>query len=385
MLAICLSLMSVPAVSLLLFTDPPDRDGNAETARDEPIDPDAIEAVRQARGLQKLGRYREAADMLISLSDRGHPAAMYYLGRAFIRGWGVEPDLQIARSWLNEAVRYRFDFRAETAYEIGKLYQRSPGLDCNAIAVAWFNRSLAWGHLKAHGQLARHYEKGAGVERDLAKAFEHYEAASLAGYTTFTISYARLLASGRYGSTPNPKAAGIWAKRAIEGLRQKAREGSASSAKTLGRMHRDGEFVDRNPALARRWFLRASQLGDPGAMHDLAFLILEYDDKPEDPNAALQWLRLAASAGHGGAMTALGRLHLAEFQELDQAGAVDWLRRGVDTGHAGAMEELGRLLAEGRLIEKDLPAAIALAKRGAGQEHQGSKALLETLEKDSAT
>ena len=352
----------------------------ARKSQSAPQDPTVIERINQARGLQKVGKFKDAADILTPLAAEGHPVALYHLGRAYKNGWGVEPDFGYARTLFQEAARFAFAYRGEAAYEVGRLYQRSAGENCSRIALEWFLKALAFDNPKAHVQLAKHFERGLGIERDLARAFDHYEKAAIAGYPTSTINYARILLKGRYGLTPDPEKARFWAERAIDGLMKKARGGSASAAKSLGRIYRDGEFVAADPERAREWFTRSASLGDPGAMHDLAMVVLaEAKPAAESIDEALGWLKLAAKAKHGGAMTALGRFHLAERFGLGAAEALPYLRDGVSVGHPGAMEELARLYAEGRLVEKDLPQAISLAQKGADRGHKGSSKLLEKL------
>lgn len=348
-------------------------------AKSERIDPTIEEMIKQARGLQKVGRWEAAADILTQLANDGHPVALFHLGRAYKNGWGVEADLDQSRLIFMEAVRYSFAFRGETAYELGRLFQRSSGEHCAEIALQWFLKSLEWDYPKAHVQLAKHYERGIGAERDLTAAFHHYEQAAIAGYPSSTINYARILLTGRYGLTPDPDRARFWAERAITGLEQKARDGSASSAKTLGRIYRDGEFMAADRSLAKDWFLRSANLGDAGAMHDLAQLLLTGAPDDENTAEALKWLRLAATAEHGGALTALARLHLKSKHGLEPDAAVTLLERGVAVGHPGAMQELARLFAEGSLVLQDRQKAIELARKGADRGHQGSTSLLEKL------
>lgn len=355
-------------------------EGPAKPEKTEQIDPTIEEMIKQARGLQKVGRWEAAADILTQLANDGHPVALYHLGRAYKNGWGVDADLDQARLIFMEAVRYSFAFRGETAYELGRLFQRSSGENCAEIALQWFHKALAWDYPKAHVQLAKHYERGIGTERDLTAAFHHYERAAIAGYPSSTINFARILKTGRYGVTPQPEEARFWAERAIAGLEKKARDGSASAAKTLGRIYRDGEFLASDEALARDWFLRSADLGDAGAMHDLARMLLAGTPETARIAEALDFLRLAAKAEHGGALTALARLHLKGRHSLAPEDAVELLERGVATGHPGAMEELGRLYADGKLVPQDRTRAIDLARKGADRGHQGSTSLLKDLQ-----
>jgi len=353
------------------------------TSKDARIDPTIEEQIKQARGLQKVGQWNAAADILTKLASDGHPVALYHLARALKNGWGVEPDLLQARSLFMEAVRYSFAFRGETAYELGRLFQRSSGENCAEIALKWFQMALEWDYPKAHVQMAKHFERGIGTDRDLLNAFYHYEQAAIAGYPSSTINYARILLNGRYGSNPDAERAYFWAARAMAGLEKKARDGSASAAKTLGRIYRDGEFVDPDASQATDWFLRSAELGDAGAMHDLGHMLLSGYPSKEEIKSALEWFKLAAKAGHGGALTNLARLHLKKAHGLTPAEAVGLLEKAIDIGHPGAMEELAKLYAAGTLVEKDLKKALSLAQKGADRGHQGSARVLEILKRDN--
>jgi TPR repeat protein len=358
--------------------------GGWHKQRDEglsaPNDPKVNELISQARSLQELGKWREANEMFAPLATAEHPVAMYHFARAYKYGWGVPTDLETARDWLMKAVRFNYIYRGETAYEIGRLYQQSAGENCDEIAVAWFAKARSWNFDKAHVQLAYHHRYGLGVEQNTESALYHYEQAAVAGYPTSTIKYAQWMLKGGQGVEPNPEGARYWGRRAMEGLSSKAKDGSGSAAKTLGRLYRDGVFVEPNLVTAERWFRRSSRLGDQGGMHELALLLLLKPADKEKTNEALDWLRMAAELGHGGAVTDLGRLHLKRAYGLSQAEAVGFFEKGILLRHPGSMEELARLLAEGRLIEQDPKRARKLAQEGAKLGHDGAKALLAELD-----
>jgi TPR repeat protein len=352
----------------------------ADIGLSAPNDPNVNELISQARSLQDIGKWSEANEVLQPLATNGHPIAMYHLARAYKSGWGVSADPEAARDWFKKAVRFNYIYRGETAYEIGKLYQQSTGEECDAIAVAWFNKAMSWQFDKAHVQLANHYRYGLGVKQDINSALYHYEQAAVSGYPTSTIKYAQWLIKGGKGLNSNPESALYWGRRAMEGLSAKAASGSGSAAKKLGRLYRDGSFVEIELAEAERWFRRSSRLGDNGGMHELALLLLKGPESTVRTKEALGWLRMAAELGHGGAVTELGRLHLRGSYGLSDAEAVGLFEKGTALRHPGSMEELARLLAEGRLVVRDKARAHELAQEGAKMGHEGAKSLLSELE-----
>ncbi|MEM7424572.1 MAG: tetratricopeptide repeat protein [Pseudomonadota bacterium] len=357
--------------------------GLPDLAKEPPTDPLVTEHLNQARGLQKLGKWTEAAEIIERYAHQGYPHALFHHGKILSRGWGVSPDLEKGRMALLRAVQFKFSLRGEAAFELGRLYQRSSGPDCNRIAVEWFLKALDWGYEKAHVQLAGHFTRGIGVDADQSRALYHYEGAARAGFEAVSLKYARILLKGHHGVRKDPERARALAARAINALKTKARSGSGSPAKTLGRLYRDGEFVQRSRERAFYWFRHASHLGNPGAMHDLANLLLVDKAGPKSADEAIGWLKRAAEAGHGGAMTKLGRLHLKQLHGLKKDGAVAWFQKGVKASHAGAMEELARICAEGKLAPKDMAGALKLARRGSSLGHTGSKTLLQALLKQA--
>ncbi|MEH6633061.1 MAG: tetratricopeptide repeat protein [Halopseudomonas aestusnigri] len=367
--------------SLLIFWGWHTEDWKTKNA---PTDPFVNEHLSQARGLQKQGKLRDAIVVFEKYALQGYPDAMFHVAKAYSTGWGVAPDLEKARHYYLLAVQYSFSYRSETAYELGRLFQRSKGPDCNTIAIKWFKKSLMWKYNKAALQLAIHFEKGLGVKQDTEQAIKYYEIAASTGIEQALLKYARLLAKGRYGITPDPERAFNLVEMAIIALERKSRAGSPSASKQLGRLYRDGELTKQDPIRAKKWLLKSAQLGSVGGMHDYAHLLLNKSKKSKsDIKSALNWLQKASDLGHGGAMTSLGRFHINGKYGLKAKGAVIYFIRGVKVGHGGAMEELARLYVKGQLVNQDYDKAIQLAQQGSDNGHIGCTRLLENLTKQS--
>ena len=352
-------------------------------SKSAPINPMVEEELKQARALQKNGDLTPAFEVFEKYALRGYPDAMFQVGKSYSRGWGVAPDLEKARHYFRLAVEYNYSYRGQTAYELGRLFQKSRGPDCNTFAVAWFEKAMDWNFKKASLQLSKHYELGLGVDQDIGKAIYYYEIATRAGYESALLKYAHILLKGQYGITPDPDRAYVMVEQAIFSLKRKARIGSSTAAKQLGRLYNKGQLAPFDLEEARSWFLRAAQLGSRGGMHDLARVMLANKTPPTHYEEALTWLRKAANLGHGGAMTSLGRFHLKEAYGLEKSLAVHWFEKGVTAGHGGAMQELAKLYAAGILVDKDQVEAIRLAQMGSNIGHSGSTKLLKKLIKAS--
>ena len=67
-------------------------------------------------------------------------------------------------------------------------------------AATWYQRAADNGFAPAEYRLASMYEKGSGVERDLAKAKQYYQLAAAKGNASAMHNLAVLLASGAVGA-----------------------------------------------------------------------------------------------------------------------------------------------------------------------------------------
>ena len=103
----------------------------------------------------------------------------------------------------------------------------------------------------------------------------------------------------------------------------------------LGRHFRDGDMVDKDHALARRWFTRAAAHGYPPALDHLGWLQWQGDPSVRDLDQARFNLERAARSGHVQSM-----LHMANFDTEQGASsrADRWWRMAAQHGHPKALE-----------------------------------------------
>lgn len=354
-----------------------------------PVQASVMKQLTLAKSLQKQGKLVESAKIFEQYAIQGYPDAMFYLAKAYTKGWGVKPDLIKARWHLLNAVEYDFSYRGETAYQLGKLYQKSAGPNCNTIAVEWFKKSIKWNYLKAAVSLGTHYEKGTGVPQDMEKAIYYYEMATHDGIIIAALKHAQIISSGNSGIKRDIEYAANLIKFAVENLELDVGRGKASAAKSLGRLYRDGisnihfpEYTNLEKSIF--WFRRASDLDNIGAKHDLAKLLLLIDEERHYKEAIIL-LKTSANSGHGGAATSLGRMHLAEKYNLSKTGSVPWFSKGVNAGHTGAIKELAVIYYQGEIVDRDINLAIELLQKGENKGHLQSIKLLNQYRKEKIT
>ena len=340
--------------------------------------PVVAKVLSDARKHRSKGRYAKAAALLKDHATPGNPLVLLNYGKLLARGWGVPKNLDEAREKLLMAVQHDFPKRGEAAFELGRVYRQSQGPDCDRIAFEWFVESAKAGHVKAHAELGRHYARGIGVPVDIHNALKHYRIAARSGAANSLVSFVQSLSRSNAPELAEFDLEGL-IQEAIPALEGEAAGGRGSSAKVLGRLYRDGVHVSSDRAMARMWFERGARLGDSGSMVELALMIHQATSSSKDLKRALSLLEHAAELRNSGALTELGRLHLAGGNGLDKTKAKSFFERGSKAGHAGSMLELARLHLQGDASQSDQQRAIKLLKRGAAKGHAGCKKLLAKL------
>jgi TPR repeat protein len=345
-------------------------------------DPVAARAVAQAQALQDVGDHAGAARLLEGFALAGNPVALLEYGVLLSRGWGVKRDLDAARDHLLRAVQYSFPGRAEAAHELGRVYRKSHGEDCQRIAYEWFAKAREWGFAKASLDLGWSHLKGVGVPVDIEKALVHYRDAASNGSAAAVLPLLMVLQEGGKDSAADPARSVALLAEFAPLMEAQAKAGDGRAARTLARIARDGVLVPADREAAKHWFMLGVRAGDAASMHDLAILQLEAGDAQFQENVDL--LKNSAALAYSGAMTALGRLHLEARGGLDPLLSVEWFEKGVAAGHPGAMEEMARLLSEGKLLPRDETRARELAQQGARLGHAGARNLLRGFERAAA-
>ncbi|MCE7029382.1 peptidoglycan-binding protein [Jiella avicenniae] len=143
-------------------------------------------------------------------------------------------------------------------FEIGlRLMEGRVGEPDPKAAAAWFELAAANGFAPAEYSLGTLYEKGNGVDRDLAKARDAYLAAADGGNVRAMHNLAVLYATGIDGKS-DPAQAAQWFEKA-------ATYGMPDSQYNLGILYARGAGVDQDLAKSYKWFSIVAANGDSDA------------------------------------------------------------------------------------------------------------------------
>jgi Sel1 repeat-containing protein len=105
---------------------------------------------------------------------------------------------------------------------------------------------------------------------------------------------------------------------------------------------------------AHRWYLKAADLGNAQAMHNLGFQYVTGQGAPRDYAEAYKWFDKAAALGNAAAMLRLGELYANGIGvPRDYGEARRWFIQAADRGIPLAMTHLGEIYANGLGVPRD--------------------------------
>ncbi len=146
-------------------------------------------------------------------------------------------------------------------------------------------------NLNALDRLGTMFQRGVGVAQDEERAIRCYEAAAWVGHPGALYNLARVALADQDDRAVRDQGIAL--------LREASTLGNAYAAHRLGRLHRFGQHVARDPALAVRLFELATERGFAAAHRDLAEMYRAGEGVGPDPGRARRHDQLAAAAGRG--------------------------------------------------------------------------------------
>jgi TPR repeat protein len=252
---------------------------------------------------------------------------------------------------------------------LARRYERGNGVekDINQ-ALKWYRAAAEAGDAEATEYLGDLFFRGQGVEKDPVQALTWWSKAGEAGNTEAMASLGKLYLGG-YGVPEDNARAFEWFQRGANGgnviamaslgwmythgvgvekddakgpiwLRKAAAATNSFAMHELGLMYLNGDGVDQNDYEAARWFQKGAEAGDPASMSDLGTMYIWAKGVPKDDSQALTWYRKAAEAGNALAMFNLGSIY-EEKQDVTEA--VRWYRLAEKAGVAEASKKIESL------------------------------------------
>ena len=219
-----------------------------------------------------------AVTNLLKAAENGYLPAMIYLGNKIINGKGDQPNIEEARKWFTKAIEAgapAAKVNLGVISEVEAAIEENKGKDADKTKVAdFYKKALGYyqeaAELKvgeAFNKLGFYHEKGLGVTKDEAKAYEWYKKGADAGVGVSIYNVAVLNEEGR----------GVKEKSSAEALKYfytAAKGGLPDAQVALAERYRSGKNgLDKDPIAAMAWMEKAAQAGNMGAQLQLANML----------------------------------------------------------------------------------------------------------------
>jgi TPR repeat protein len=266
-------------------------------------------------GDHKLQDYGRAYTLYSLAFEQGHDAADMRIGSMFRHGWGVPQDLDAARAIF---LKYANLGDVSAAYKLAQVMEeQAPEGEFPKEALPWYQRAATARHAGARLRMALLYLEGQVVTQDIERALSEFRALDEAEYR--------------------------------------------QASRSLGDLHRDGEYLERDHVEAERLYLRALDLGDESSKMRLADLYAKGDPEVLDfAKAEAIYIELMAS-GDIPATYKLARLHEQQLRSNSiTPQIVEWYRKAAESGYPPALLRYADLQLEGLGVRQDVDAALSV-------------------------
>ena len=271
----------------------------------------------------------KAADAYERAANLGDVEATFILARMLSNGDGRPTDIERAASMLRGVAESGGDIAKDAWFALGELYRGAdtPNNDITKAAEA-YQAAADLGHSRAMYRLGRIVMQGEGVPYNFERARDLLQAAAAIGDST---------------------ARWAW--------------------EDLGDLYQRAERPWRDSAKAAQAYSRAANLGDVGAMFDLARMLSRGDGIPANFERARDLIveAIETPGDHTGrAWSALGDLYReANSANRDLDKAIHAYEKAADLGDQSARIELAELILSGANTPPDYNRVISLLKAAA--------------------
>ncbi len=219
-------------------------------------------------------------------------------------------------------------------------------------ALSLAEAAASRGDPQAHTLVARVYDEGLGITRDVITAARWYARAAELCDVPALFAYGIMLAEGR-GVGKDRKAAGNM-------LELAALSGHALANYNLGLLFLRGDGKPENPHRAAQHILYAAEKGVAAAQYDVAVMYQNgAGGLSNDGVEASRWMNRAAVAGHTAAQYDYAVMLLRGLGlERDRGKAGLYMRAAAEKGVPGAQNRLAHMYKDGVAVDKDTVEAM---------------------------
>ena len=264
---------------------------------------------------------------------RIHPSIFVSLFLAILPCGRSAPNLPVA-----EYERAAQTGDAEAEFQLGRAYLRGQGVDKDPEkALDWMKKAASHGHADGLGAMGYFYAMGVVVPKDDAAAAEWFRKGAEKGSAKAQLNFGLALAKGK-GVEANPSEGLKWIDKAVE---QELPEAIYAAGETYywGQF---GRAVDYGMALPM--FERAALKGNIDAQNNLGVMFQQGLGTARDINKAIIWFRKAAERGSAKGQSNLGHAIGVETKDPEKRReALKWLILATDKKEITAVNTIDEL------------------------------------------
>jgi TPR repeat protein len=179
----------------------------------------------------------------------------------------------------------------QAMFNVGMLYEQGLGVPRNLTkALEWYEKASLAGEKEANFRMGTCYEIGLGTAVDLARAVAAYEKAAEMGSAEGQRKMASMYLTGQGIAKDEGKGLAL--------LIKAAQAGNGSAANELAAVYLHGLFGQgKDQAKAFEWFQKSADAGNLEAIKNLAVMLKDGIGRKPDPEGALRWYLIAQKGG----------------------------------------------------------------------------------------
>ncbi len=262
-------------------------------------------------------------------ADAGYSKAQLSLGLMYARGVFVPQNNRLAVKYLLAAAN-QGELGAKAELKKFDLKKYSEGTSSKEFLVYNAENGSAESQYKLY---LYHLHGSNGFEQNYNKAMEYCQKAALQDHMAAVMTLGSLYEKGGYKFPPDPKISFLWYRKAAFLRNDSARF-------MLGEMYANGRGIEKNEALAVRYYLQAANNEFELAMYRLSqYNINKYINEND-----LEYVKYKATNGDTNEQLKLGKY----YYKANDSQAVDWLTKAANNGILEAQKLLADIYLYGK-------------------------------------
>ncbi|NBS54801.1 sel1 repeat family protein [bacterium] len=293
----------------------------------------------------------KARDLYRKAAESGDPRALAWQARRMFYGeLGIPKDeetakvafLRVEKDLQKMANHDVPDAKRSLAFTWGTFFPATKGKQ----AFAMLQEVTDHGRQGDLVSLARFYEDGIGVQKDLPAAFALYRKSADQGNVGAMGSVGRCYENG-IGVAKDENEAVRWYRKA-------AQRGNPGGAMGLGICYELGKGAEKNLPQAFIAYRQSAEGGNSWAQNKVGWWLASGIGVTKDQALAVEWYRRSADQGNEMAMGNLGFCYESgQGVGKDEKEAVRWYRKAAEKRNGWSLNQLGLCYEYGRGVEKD--------------------------------